>query len=117
MRKTRFRLIQIIAMIVILGLALFSPLLGLQAQKAAGPDMNIPPQPARVAAFDRPRPEVRIERVLKLDELTGFDPDIASLLNSLNEQQPVDHAPAGESAQPVEQLASLSKDPRGGEAR
>ena len=116
MRKNRLRLIQIVAMIVILGLAFFSPLLSLPPQQTANHDMNVPP-PARVAAIDRPRPEIRVERVLKLDEFTGFDPDLAALLNGSRELRSGDDVATGGSARTFGQLASLSNEERGGAAR
>ena len=102
MRGGRLRLIQRIAFILAIGLALFSPLFILSNDKAAKVDMNIPNQVMRVAAVARPRPEVRIERVLKLDDFPGFDPDLASLLGNPREQRmPID-------SQAVEHIASLS---------
>jgi hypothetical protein len=104
MRGGRLRLIRIVAFILVIGLVIFSPLFGSSSEKAARVDMNVPQQVARVAEIDRPRPQVRIERVLKLDELTGFDPDLASLLRPRREHRLADDAPA------VEQLASLSSE-------
>jgi hypothetical protein len=102
MRDGRFRLIRSVAFILVIGLALFSPLFSLSTDKAAKVDINVPQQVARVAELTRPRPEVRIERVLKLDEFMGFDPDLASLFRNSRERRFSDEASA------VEQLASLS---------
>jgi hypothetical protein len=102
MRGGRLRLIQIMAFILMVGLAVFSPLFTLSSDKAAKVDINIPNQVMQVVDLARPRPEVRIERVLKLEELLGFDPDLASLLRHPREQRVPDDSQA------VEQLASLS---------
>jgi hypothetical protein len=102
MRGGRLGLIRIMAFILVIGLAVFSPLFTLSSDKAAKVDMNIPNQVTRVANLARPRPEVRIERVLKLEEFLGFDPDLASLLRNPREQRVPDDSQA------VEQLASLS---------
>ena len=105
MRGGRLRLIRIVAFILVIGLVLFSPLFGSSSEKTARVEMNVPQQVARLAEIDRPRPQVRrIERVLKLDELTGFDPDLASLLRPQRERRLAYDAPA------VEQLASLSSE-------
>jgi hypothetical protein len=79
--------------------------------------MNVPPQSARVAALDRPRPEIRVERVLKLDESNGFDTDLAGLLNNSRERRLGDDTAAGGSARTFEQIASLSNEERGGAVR
>ncbi len=102
MRDRRLRLIRILAFILMIGLVIFSPLFVASSEKAATVDMNVPPKVARAAEIARPRPEVRIERVLKLDEFMGFDPDLASLLRTPREQRISDDERA------VEQLASLS---------
>ncbi|HEX8775419.1 MAG TPA: hypothetical protein VF735_17750 [Pyrinomonadaceae bacterium] len=102
MRGGKLRLIRILAIILVVGLALFSPLFSPSIDEAAKVDMNVPQQFARVAELDRPRTEVRIERVLNLDEFKGFDPDLASGLRNSRERRFSDDASA------VEQLASLS---------
>jgi hypothetical protein len=102
MRGGRFRLIRIVAFILVIGLAFFSLLLSSSGGKAVNADINVPQGFARVADLARPRHEVRIERALKLDELMGFNPDLASLLRTPRERQPSDDS------QRVEQLASLS---------
>ncbi|HEX8144802.1 MAG TPA: hypothetical protein VF553_19690 [Pyrinomonadaceae bacterium] len=90
------------AFILVIVLAVFSPLFTLSGERAARVDMNIPHQVTRVADLARPRPEVRIERVLKLEEFLGFDPDLAALLINPREQRLPDDSQA------VEQLAFLS---------
>jgi hypothetical protein len=104
MRGGRHRLIRFLAFILVIGLAIFSPLFGSSGEKAAGVDINVPQGLARVAELARPRPEVRIERVLKLEEFMGFNPDLASLLRNPREQRLSDDERA------VEQLASLSRE-------
>jgi hypothetical protein len=106
MHGGRLKWIKIVAIILVIGLAVFSPLLSLSSEKAGKVHMNVPPQVARVIELDRPRSEVRIERVLKLDELTGFDPDLASLLRAPRAWRTSDDAPEGE------QFASLSSEHR-----
>ena len=102
MLDRRLRLIRILAFILMIGLAIFSPLLVVSSDNAVKVDMNVPPQVARVAEVARPQPEVRIERVLKLEEFKGFDPDLASLFGKRREWQSFDDAQA------FEQVASLS---------
>ncbi|HEX8652823.1 MAG TPA: hypothetical protein VF708_18550 [Pyrinomonadaceae bacterium] len=104
MRSGKLKLMQIMAIILIIGLAVLSPLFRLSSEKAGKVDMNVAPQVARVTELDRPRPEVRIERVLKLGEFRDFDPDLAMLLKTPREWRISDDAPEGE------QLASLSSE-------
>lgn len=114
MRHARLKIYQVVAVIVVIGLALFSSILGLPHQNAITDGMNVPPQPVRVVSFDRPRPEIRIERVLKPDEFTGFDPDIASLLKPGREGQ----APlSAQREQAGDEIASLTHGQRGGGRR
>ena len=109
MRQNRLKLIRLVAVIVILGLVIFSPLLALQPQETASNKTDAPPQTARVAAIDRPRPEFRIEGIPKLGEFTGFDTAIASILNDSPQKRSGDElAAAGENARAPEQIASLS---------
>ena len=102
MRGGKLRLIRIVAFILVIALALFSPLFGPSIDKAAKADMNVPQQVARLAELDRPRTEVRIERVLNWEEFKGFDPDLASGLRNSRERW------FSADASAVEQLASLS---------
>lgn len=118
MRDLRFTLIRIIAVILVIGLLLFSPLLGLTAKNGGDSTMNVPPQPRYVTTFERPRPEIRVERVLKLDDLTGFDPDIASLLEAsggTKSSEITTMKDAGVSR--YEEVASISHEAKGGSAR
>ncbi|MBD0328399.1 MAG: hypothetical protein ICV68_18435 [Pyrinomonadaceae bacterium] len=104
MRGGKLKLIQIMAIILVIGLALLSPLFSLSSGKAGKVDMNVPAQVLSVTELDRPRPEVRIERVLTSDEFKGFDPGLALLLRTPRESRISDDAPEGE------QLASLSSE-------
>ena len=72
----------------------------------------MPPQPAPVVVLDRPRPEIRIERALKLDDFTGFDPGLAAWLATAHERQTT-VARKAESAQLTAQLPTAER----GEAR
>lgn len=81
MSDRRFRLVRFVAMILVICLALFSPLFRLPNEQAGRVDMNLPTPAPPVATIDRPRPEIHIERVLKLDEFQGFDPDLARQLS------------------------------------
>jgi hypothetical protein len=82
----------------------------------ASGDANMPTQPPRAAGFDRPRPEIRVEQFLKLDEFTGFDPDLASVLKGSRERHTADGSRPGQGSEPL-QVASLSREGRGGDAR
>lgn len=118
MRGLRFTLIRIIAIILVIGLAVFSPLFGLLGKGGAASEMNVPPQPRYVSTFDRPRPEMRIERVLKWDDFTGFDPDLASLFEASRGEKLSEVARAGDAgARKYEEVASASREFRGGAAR
>jgi hypothetical protein len=104
MHSGKLKLMQIMAIILIIGLAVLSSLFRLSSEKAGKVDMTVPPPVASVTELDRPRPEVRIERVLKLGEFRDFDPDLAMLLKTPREWRISDDAPEGE------QLASLSSE-------
>jgi hypothetical protein len=117
MRDLRFTLIRIIAIVLVIGLAVISPLFSLPAKNGLAYDINVPPQPVYVTTFDRPRPEIRIERVLKLDDFTGFDPDLASLFEAARRPQTTEVARADRGGQRFEQVASISHQGRGGTAR
>jgi hypothetical protein len=118
MRDLRFTFIRIIAVILVIGILLFSPLFSLTAKNSAVSTMNVPPQPRYVTTFDRPRPEVRIERVLKLEDLTGFDPDLATLFEATRVPQRSDMASAAETgARNYDEVALVSHEIRGGAVR
>jgi hypothetical protein len=102
MRGGRFRLIRIVAFVLMIGLAIFSPLFSSSGERAVNADVNVPQGFARVAELARPRAEVRIERVLKLDEFAGFNSDLASLLRTPRERH------LSDDLQRIEHLASLS---------
>lgn len=117
MRELRFTLIWIAAIVLVIGLAVFSPLFSLHAKNGVAYDMNVPPQPVSMATFDRPRTEIRIERALKLDDFSGFDPSLASLLEAARERQTTEVARADEVGEGFEQIASISHEVRGGARR
>jgi hypothetical protein len=56
MRGGKLRLIRIVAFILVIGLALFSPLFSPSGEKPMSADMNVPQQVARVADLARTRP-------------------------------------------------------------
>jgi hypothetical protein len=64
-----------------------SLLLRLQMKRRAHTDTNVPAAPPHVTKLDRARPEIRIERLLNLEEATGFDPDLTSLLRRERNRQ------------------------------
>lgn len=110
MRATRVKPAQFLAAFTVFCLLLFSPLLMLRGKKSAGIDVNTPPQPVRLINFDRPRPEVPIERVLKLDDFNGFDPKLVALLDPDKGGPLVVLASrqiGGEQSQSTEQIARL----------
>ena len=65
--------------------------------------------------LDRPRPEVRIERLLMFDDSNGDIPNIASLLKPQPEPQRL--VLADHSAVSDEQVASISREGRGGDTQ
>ncbi len=109
MRTVRRRLIPVVALVVALGLAVVWLLLARPSQKAVGADANVPPQPARVASLDRPRPEIRVERELRLEEFMGFDPELAPWLSGSFEKYPAAGVRSGESVRAPEQVASADR--------
>jgi hypothetical protein len=115
MRNFRFGLIRVMAVLVVIALAVFSPLLGPPIKPSERADTDLPTQPRYKTTFDRPRLEVRIERLLTLDDSNGDIPDIASLLKP--EPQPQRLGPADHSAVSDEQVASISREGRGGDAQ
>lgn len=58
-------------------------------------DATVPSTPSQAVTLDRPRPEVRIERLLNLEEPNGFDPDLQKLLRRERERQEVTDANGG----------------------
>ena len=118
MKGLRFTFVRIIAVILVIGLAVFSPLLSLPAKDKVAYDMSAPPQPRHMATFDRPRPEFRIERVLRLDEFKGFDPDLAWLLEATGDPQKSEISRARDTGvKRFDEMASISHRARGGDAR
>ncbi len=96
---------------VLLGIAVIcSLLLSLRMKKAGQVDMNVPSQPRYVTTLDRPRPEIRIERLLNLEDPNDFDPDLTSLLKRERQRQ---RGAANQNATSFEQVASVSPDQKG----
>jgi hypothetical protein len=105
------RLIWIASIALVVCSAVFWSLLNARHEGAGGHDVSAPPHVTRAAAVDRPGPEVRVGRVLKLDEFIGLnpelyvsDPALASLLKPRRAPWPADGANSGGR----EQLASMS---------
>ena len=72
-------------------------------------EVTIPSTPSQAVTLDRPRPEVRIERLLNLEEPNGFDPDLQKLLRRERERQEVTAAHGG-----FQQTASVVRLRKGG---
>ena len=98
------------AVLLVIAVTIFSLLLSLRMKKAGQTDMDVPSQPRYVTTLDRPRPEIRIERLLNLDDPNDFDPDLTSLLKRERERQ---RGTANQNATSYEQLASVSHDQKG----
>jgi hypothetical protein len=115
MRNFRFGLIRVMAVLVVIALVVVLPLLGPPIKPSEGPNTDVPTQPKYKTTFDRPRPEVRIERLLTLDDSNRDIPDIASLLKPQREPQRLgstNHTPVSD-----EKVASISREGRGGDAQ
>ena len=72
-------------------------------------EVTIPSTGSQAVTLDRPRPEVRIERLLNLEEPNGFDPDLQKLLRRERERQEVTDANGG-----FQQTASVVRLRKGG---
>ena len=99
------------AVLLVIAVTIFSLLLSLRMKKAGHTDIDVPAQPRYVTTLDRPRPEIRIERLLNLDDPNDFDPDLTSLLKRERERQ---RGTANQNATSCEQVASVSHDQKGG---
>lgn len=55
-------------------------------------EVTTPSTGSQAVTLNRPRPEVRIERLLNLEEPNGFDPDLQKLLRRERERQEVTDA-------------------------
>ena len=98
------------AVLLVIAVTIFSLLLSLRMKKAGQTDMDLPSQPKSVTTLDRPRPEIRIERLLDLNDPNDFDPDLTSLLKRERERQ---RGAANQNATSFEQVASVSPDQKG----
>ena len=98
------------AVLLVIAVTVFSLLLSLRMKDVGQPDMNVPAQPKYVTTVDRPRPEIRLERLLNLDDPNDFDSDLTSLLKRERERQ---RGMAKQSATSNEQVASVSPDQKG----
>ena len=109
MTNSRFAFIRGIAVLVVIALAICSPLLSPPTKTDVRADLMSPPQPRYVATIDWPRPEIRIERLLNIDEFNGLDLDIASLLKREQERQQETKNQTGAIYQEVASVARVSK--------
>jgi ABC-type Zn2+ transport system substrate-binding protein/surface adhesin len=109
MRVKNLRLTAIVAFILVISIAVFSQAFSSLGENVGKIDMSVPQKIARVADHALKRSEVRIEREVKLENLIGFDPYLASFLRNPLERRIADKAAE------VEQVASLSHErERGG---
>ena len=120
--RRRPGLIWIASIALAICLAVSLSLLNLRREGAGGHDVSAPPQVARAAAVDRPRPEFRAGRVLRLDEFIGLnpelyvpDPELASLLKSRSAPWPAGGDNSGAGGR--EQIASMSSEQGRGDPR
>ena len=104
MRTMRLRLVLAVALVVGLGLGGVWLLLERPTQSVASPGEGTGPQPAQAATFDGSRPEIQVGREVKLEEVFGFNRELASWLSKFREQQRA----AGTPVRQPEQVASLS---------
>lgn len=112
MTKWRLAFITGVAMLIVTALAVWSTLLNSPNKAGNRADITVPPQPRYETAFDRPRPELRIERLLGLDDSNGFNPDISSLFKK-NERERQQQT-VNESGRTYQEVASVSHDKKGG---
>lgn len=108
MLTARRRLIPFVALVVALGVAVVWLLLVQPSQKSFSADAGVPPRPARAATLDRPRPEIRVRRDFKLEELMRLDSESAPWLSGLLEEDPAGGMRSGESVRPSGQVASAT---------
>jgi hypothetical protein len=110
MKNWRLAFVTGIAVVIVIALAGWQ-LLHLPNQIGKRADMTVPPQPQYETAFDRPRPELRIERLLGLDDSNGFNPDIASLFKNERERR---QETVNQSGMTYQEVAFVSHDKKGG---
>ena len=112
MTKWRLAFITGVAMLIVTAFVVWSTLLNSPNKAGSPADITVPPQLRYETAFDRPRPELRIERLLGLDDSNGFNPDISSLFKKNERQQ--GQETVNESGRTYQGVASVSPDKKGG---
>jgi hypothetical protein len=111
MKNSRLVFITGIAVLIVIALAMWSRLLTSPSQTGTSSAIAVPPQPRYETALDRPRPELRIERLLGLDNSNPFNPDIASLFKNERERR---NETVNQPGTTYQQFASVSDEKRGG---
>ena len=112
MTKSRLAFITGLAVLIVTALAVWSTLLNSPNKPGNRVGLTGPPQPRYETTFDRPRPELRIERLLGLDDSNGLNPDISSLFKRKEREQGQDTV--NESGRTYQEVASFSHDKKGG---
>lgn len=112
MTKSRLVFITGPAVLIVTALVVWSTLLNSPNKAGNRADITVAPQPRYETAFDRPRPELRIERLLGLDDSNGFNPDISSLFKKNEREQGQDTV--NEAGKTYQEVASFSHDKKGG---
>ena len=108
MRTMRLRLFLAVALVVGLGLGGVWLLLERPTQRVASPGEGTGPQPVQAATFDGSRTESRAGQEVKLEEVFGFNRELAPWLSEFREQHTVAGVRAGALVRQPEQVASLS---------
>lgn len=112
MRNLRLAFLIGIAVLIVTALVVWSPtLLNSITPTGKRSDLPVPPQPRYETASDRQRPELRIERLLGLDDSDRFNPDIASLFKNDRERR---QETVNQTGTTYQQVASVSHDQKGG---
>ncbi len=75
------------SLLLLIVMTISSLLLSLQIKRRAHTDTNVPSAQQSVTTLDRAQPEIRIERLLNLEEPNGCDPDLTSLLRRERDRQ------------------------------
>lgn len=112
MTKSRLVFITGPAVLIVTALVVWSTLLNSPNKAGNRADITVAPQSRYETAFDRPSPELRIERLLGLDDSNGFNPDISSLFKKNEREQGQDTV--NESGRTYQEVASFSHDKKGG---
>ena len=113
MTKSGLAFLTALAVLIVTALAaVCSTLLDSPNKTGSRADIALPPQPRYDRAFDRPRAELRIERLLGMDDSNGFNPDISSLFKKNEQEQGQDTV--NESGRTYQEVASVSHDKKAG---